>query len=348
MKRITKIIALTLAVGGVAGLAACGSTRITATTSPNWNIKVTSRGDLPNAFWTENTEVATYDVVFEKGSNADYQFEYTDGKLVTKFYAAAYDYAGSPYEGKSTPVYVYESEFTVAGKIVMGTNSRDFANSVKTTCYFKPADNNLQPVYSRQEIDNTSPAALGTKDFEKTYVTLTGTYETFYNGDCTEATVKATGADDKKVAVAEEYSVFDVAQLPVVFRSFNYNESPVFDIFDAVAGTGERYNAVFGTAQTLDSEKEQTIYNALNVASEQGYLPVGADENGVRSFRYNAMALQKYSSMPGATFGYWFASVVNSDLNVTRSVMLKYYEQLPFNQGSLTYNLSSLAIEKNG
>lgn len=354
MNKLTKFMALTLAVSGAATLAACGTARSVTSTSPNWNVRVVNGNDLnENSDWLTMCEVATYSISFTAPTNLNYQFEYnTDetAKYVTRFYAESYDRSGAP-EGfaadKAEYVYVYETSLTLSGRVVYGSDKHDFTNTVKTVSKFRSAENNLQPVYSRQEIKNTAPANITVTNIKEAYVETDCTYETYFSDDGTRAKIDCSDDRyDKLVDVPTAYSVFEATQLGAAFRSFDFSGSYLFDIFSAIEGGTAQYNATFSDSLTLNNEANARIAAALNGACDEGYLFVGSDENGQRSFKYTAMVLSKASSMSGQMQQFWFASVENAEVNTARAVMLCRIEPLSFGQGALTYTLSSLEKEE--
>lgn len=352
MKKFTRIIALALAVGGVATLSACGTVKNATSTTPNWDIRIVSRNDLTdNSVWLTGAEVATYAVAFSHSSNTSYQFEYDPGTYTTKFYAEEYDWADNAFGGdKKELVYVYETQLSLSGRVRLGTEVKEFDNSVTTVAKFRSADRNLTPVYSRQEIDNTAPKALAAENIGNAYITLKATYETHFDGECTRAKIVTTdenGTNERTVEVPAEYSVFDCAQLGAAFRAFSFGGSHSFGIFNPIDGATDGYVATFASAVTLDNESETQIASAVNAACESGYLLAGKNEDGNVNVSYQAMQLSKNAALNGQSYIYWYASIANSAMNTTRAVMLRYIEPISFGHGTLTYTLSSLTFENN-
>lgn len=354
MNKFTKFVALALAAGGVVTLAACGTVRNVTSTSPNWNVRVVSRNDLTeNSDWLKFREVATYSLSFENATNESYKFEYdNDGsaKYVTRFYAENYEWKNAP-EGfgadKTEYVYVYETLLTLSGKINFEGQTKEFENFIYTVSKFRSADNNLQPVYSYQEIKNTAPANISAKTLEETYQQLDCTYETYFNENLTKAKIDCSDdTQDRIVDIPANYSVFDSAQLSAAFRSFAFDGSHLFDVFSAIEGATAQYSASFTQKSALDSEKEKQIADALDLACDSGYLLAGNNDEGKRVYNFNAMTLSKNSNMTGQARLFWFANVASNSINATRAVMLKCIEPLSFGQGIITYTLSSLEKEE--
>ncbi|MGN0818734.1 MAG: hypothetical protein ACI4L9_07170 [Candidatus Coproplasma sp.] len=366
MKSILKIFALAVAACGALGMAACGGTVTNRTgTSPNWDARVVIKNDLTESSeWFTQKEVATYSIAYEKGANTAYSVNYvTDGSkpayYTTQFYATVYDWSSSSipeeYRVQNTTeyVYVYQTEAQVSGEITFGEDKKAFDNHITTVCYFRSAQDNLQPVYAKQVIKCTTPANFAPTSIETTYVEMDCVYETFYNLGCTEASVVCTdnknaeNSGTSKANVSSNYSMFDSNSLDAALRSLTFSGTHVFDTFIAIEGKTFNYQVSCAAAATLDTTKDDNkqISSALDAAVNSGYLFTGTDSAGNREYKYNALTLSYVSSMPGTSSVYWYANVSDTRLNSARAAMLKVINPVPFGLGTLTYSLSSLTAQ---
>ncbi|MGN0813647.1 MAG: hypothetical protein ACI4MH_00255 [Candidatus Coproplasma sp.] len=366
MKNIFKILTVAIAACGALSMAACGGTVSNKIgTSPNWDARIVIKNDLSEGSeWFTHKEVATYSIAFEKGTNTAYSLDYiTDGakpaSYTTKFYATEYNWASSSipeeYRVSNTReyVYVYETEVKLSGTYTYGESTKDFDNHITTVAYFRSAQDNLQPVYSKQVIKCASPANFIPTSLEASYVEMDCVYETFYNVDCSKATVKCTDNLDSENSgvtesgIASTYSVFDSNSLDAALRSLTFSGTHVFDTFIAIEGKNFNYQASCAEAATLDTTKDDNaqIARALNAAVDSGYLFAGVNSEGNREYSYSAVTVSYVSNMPGSSSVYWYANVADTRLNSTRAALLKIINPVSFSLGTLTYSLSSLTTE---
>jgi hypothetical protein len=363
MKTITKIFALALAAGSVMTFAACGSSKDLTTTSAYWNTRVVKSDLNDKSEWLEKKEVATYALSFEEGSNTSYSVNYIlDGSKTaeykTEFYAQTFNWNTDSYSDYKTDkteiVYVYKTYLTVSGTYTLKASgeTKNFDDSIESICYFRSADDNLQPIYSLQTVKNTLPANLTASTITDAYVELDSVYQTYYNYDCTKAYVTSTdnltkATTQKEVDVDGKYSLFDRNQLNVALRSFTAADSTtyVFDTMIAAENATQTYQAAYGTATYLDSETDSGIINALNSVSPENYIFTGTNQDGEVKYEYNQVTLSLVSSMPGASITYWYAAVPNNSFNSARAAMLKISSPLSFSLGTINYSLTSLTQE---
>lgn len=372
MKNVVKIFALTVCAASAFALSACsgcgGTTNYKTTTLPNWQIRNSSADELQaGSFLSTNKEVATYSIAWAGGSNSHYSFDY-DGEnshYTTTFYVATYNWNSADVpegmrEEATDPVYVYETELVLNGTITMGGETHEFTNTVTTESYFRSAANGLIPVYSRQDIHSTSPNTLQPAAISSAYVEMTGVYETFYSRDGVRAETNYTSetyypesdstaeaAGTYSAGIGSEYSAFDASYLAVTLRSLSQSGTHLFDIYAPVNGAAARYQAAWGGSSAVDSTNENYagILSALNAATDNGYLLMGSDEEGVRTFSWTPVTVSLVASMAGPSNTYYYASVTNYDMNATRSVLMRIEEVVPFSLGTIIYNLSSLTLE---
>ena len=360
MKKAIKVLALALCAGSTILMAACGGTvSYKTTTSPNWEIRNPAGGELnENSDRLTRKEVATYAITFEKGSNTSYSFEYNQGGTYsTEFYAVKYDWndASVPEEYRLTDttdvVYAYKTTLALTGSVTVNGAKRDFSNAVTTVSYFRSADNNLTPVYSKQDIVCTSPNAIAPADLASAYVEVDCLYEVFYNRDGNSAIIETTDRSaenpEKQTAsagVGSEYSVFDASYVAMAMRSFTTSGTHTIDLMRAAEKQTSRFTVACGGELSLDRENESfsTIVSALDGAVDSGYLIAGKNDENVINYSYNELTLALASEMPGPASTYWYAHVSNSELNTCRAALIRMSETMPFNLGNIVYSLSSL------
>ena len=350
-------------------------------TTANWNTRISTAVESNYTdYWKSNAEVAKYSVVFSEGTNKIYSVSYdTDNaEYSTKFYMeSGYDWTSENLpeayrlqagEGSTEDVYVYETSLTISGtyKIAATGEELNFDDSTVTVCKFRLAGNNLQPVYSKQEVVNTAPNTLGSSDMNVLCVKTDAVYETFYNRACSEATVYTTDNTQKGDAVGtaistvslkdkRAYSLFDSSQLRLALRSFTVSGTAhfTFNVFSPQNAGMTTCTATALSARELNKENtaQNKIITALEASTPNDYIffdGTPGDDGKAKSIRYTAIALNIATDMQGPTPECWYTTVENADINATRSVLIRHITPLSFNLGILTYDLKSLSVEKIG
>lgn len=368
MKRISKIVVAFIAAGSIVTLAGCGGktpdNRVA--TNANWNVRTSANveGDYSD-LWKNNAEVATYKISFTAGGNSTYSVNYDGGSYTTKFYMQdGYDWnsADIPEAYRSADyaketVYVYETTLSLSGeyKLTSDGSTHEFSDSVTTKTIFRLATGNLQPVYSHQDIKSTTPANLSAASIEQAYVEIDAVYETYYNHDCTEATVTTAEAGKAEVTSSlslsdnNGFSLFENSQLGAAVRALTKatGSAYAFDVFSPQSAAKQTVQAICAGAVELDDENEEqkTIIAALDAAAPYIFYD---GENGDESdleYRYNEVTLTLAAAMAGQSNTYWYSTVENNDANAARSVLLKMVTPLSFGLGSLVYTLETLSLE---
>lgn len=372
MKAFTKFIAVAVATVGILSVAGCGKKTPDnrTVTSANWNVRTSASTE--NNFtqsWTSKKEVATYNIKFNKGINSTYSVEYNDGGVfTTEFYMTTYDWNDgnipegyAPADKTAETVYVYKTSLNISGKYVYAGNGAEkpFEDKVETVCYYRLAGENLQPVYSEQTIQDTAPNSLNAADISNAYIEVDGVYKTYYNGDCTKATVihKDNKSGEPQPTVKEvnfknkkNYSVFDNSQLRAAVRAFNITEgaSHTFNVFTPQNGTLQMSGASCSAPTMLDltNEEQKGIAGALD-KSTAGYIFFNGEnsEDENRTYRYNSVTLSLNEKMAGSVPTYWYATVENKDVNYSKAVLLRMATPVSFGLGTLIYTLSDLKLE---
>lgn len=362
MKKIAKILALTVCAAGALSLSACSGCAGTITyktdTSPNWQIRVSNADELSEqSYFLSHREVATYSISLSGANNSVYSVEYSDeGTYTTTFYATKYDWNSQDIpeslriEGVSDYVYVYETVLYQPGAYVMGSERHEFVNEVTTVSYFRSAGNNLLPVYSSQDIKCLSPNSLSPSTIAGCYIEMDRAYETYYSMDGLTAITTVTRGDGDvqegttSAGVGTEYSLFDSSSVAAALRSMSQSGTHVFDIYVPVNGASARYQAAWGSSAVVDRENADNaqIIAAMDGAAEAGYILPGENDEGVVEYSLTPVTLSLVSDMTGTTSTYYYASVTNPDLNTTRSVLMSMEEVVSFNLGTIIYDLTSL------
>ena len=373
MKTFSKCLAIVLAAAGAATLAGCknGSPNYKTATTANWNVRTSVSVEEDSFdFWQNNKETAEYKITFTEGSNSSYAVKYTTATYSTSFYMLAeYDwksativeeYRSTAEESDTEPVYVYETSLTISGSYEMkaGGAKKNFTDELVTKSYFRPAGKNLQPVYSYQKVKNTSPTALTASNINSAFIEVDEEYETFYNKQCSQATVVKTVAgkhekETKKIGLNTGYSNFDNSQLRAAIRAFTLSggASRTFYVATPQNGNLQSVTASVANPAELDSEKDKTIIDALDNAPDNyiffdGTVADKKEDEKDRNYRYSAVSLSINASLKGTSPALWYTTVENNDLNSTRCVLLKMNTPLSFGLGTLTYTLKSLTVDK--
>lgn len=374
MKKITRLLAVSLAAGGVFALAACGSGNGKTTTSPNWNVSVGQNDLTENSVWLQQKEVAAYSISYKAGANNYYSYEYdtTNSTYTTEFYATTYDWSDASvperYRTDETTVeyvYVYTTSLSISGTLTHKSSGENysFTDSVETVCYFRSADDNLLPVYSKQDVKSTAPANLSSGSVSASFMTIDRVYESFYSSDGKQAVVKTTvragdtsataGESEQVVSGLREsgYSLFDTNMREIALRSFSYGSHTYSEFIPINGGVSTFTSSSTGSTalnkNDLGDENtvgDSVIVNALNTAkADDNYIFVGeTDTDGDTVYRYNAVTSTPDSPLNGSSPTYYFVNVANTQVNAGRAVMIKKVTPIYFASGTLTYSLSSL------
>lgn len=376
MKAFTKILAVAFAAAGVITVAGCsgGTPNAKVATNANWNVRTSA--SVENNFtdrWLNYKEVATYSIKLTDGVNSTYSVKYGDCSLQTEFYMEQFDWSkvtGLP-EGYGADkgvelVYVYKTVSEMTGEYVHTKtgDTKKFTDKVDSTCYYRLAGNNLQPVYSYQAIKDVAPNTLNATSIENACIEIDDVYETFYNYDCTKATLarknNITNKEEvKQISVndKEGHSVFDNSQLWSAVRAFTLSGGARY-AFNVVVPQNGGLQSCYATCTApvmLNKEKEDQlqIINALKDCSEKHSDYIFFEDNAgegedARNFRFNAVSLgiNANSPMTGAANTFWYSTVENSDINYSKCVLLRMSNPLSFGLGTLNYTLKSLELKE--
>ncbi len=380
MKAFGKCLATVMVASSLIAVAGCsgGSSSPKVATTANWNVR-TSTSVEKNSFdfWQKNKEVAEYALTFTDGSNSSYKVNYNLESAVykTEFYMLpAYDWAADTTEEYRTEnsekeaLYVYKTQLNISGvyQLKPDGDKKEFTDAIETECYFRPAGQNLQPVYSYQSVKNTAPSSLSAGNINGVYVRINAEYETFYNKACTQATVYETvyenedRTDDGKTKVTKlglsgnsGYSNFDNSQLRAAIRAFTMSggANRTFNVVTPQNGAVQSVSAGIANPMELNTEdaEQLKIIEALNDAPDSyiffdGTVEDKKEDEKDRVYRYNAIRLSINASLQGTAPTMWYSTVENNDINGTRCVLLKMSTPLSFGLGTLNYSLKSLNV----
>lgn len=375
MKAFSKIIAVAIAAAGVATVAGCaGSTPSAKTvTNANWNVRTSTSVEKNfTERWLSHREVAVYSISLAKGNNGTYSVAYDEGGYYkTEFGMAYFDWGDveglpegyAPAEITSEIAYVYKTEMKLSGTYTLTKSGEkvNFEDSVESVCYYRLACDNLQPIYSYQVIKNTAPNALNAATVESMYIKTDDVYTTFYNANCTKATIvhkdnlKTDDAAMTEVRLTskEGYSLFDNSQLRAAVRAFNISgiATHIFNVLVPQNGGIQACAVTSTTPAELDSENEahKLIIDALDNCDDDYIFFDKGEGDKQRNYRYNAVTMGLYvdSAMTGSSPTFWYSTVENSEINYTRCVLLRMSTPLSFGLGTLNYTLSSLNLQPN-
>lgn len=377
MKALTKILAVTVAAAGVISAAGCAGAPGSAktVTSANWNVRTSASVEKNfSERWLNNTEVAEYEITFTEGSNATYSVSYNEeATYKTRFGMTYFDWSAqsklpegyAPEESVKELVYFFTTELKVGGEYVLKANGekKGFTDSVTSVCYYRLAGNNLQPVYSKQDIKSTAPNALTASSIENACVEVDGVYETFYNYACSAATVSHTNNKDAKTSSVTEvsvndkagHSVFDNSQLRAAVRAFNLSGGThVFNVLVPQNGGLQPCMATCTSPVTLnkDDAQQAKIIAALDECSKNNpdyifFTDNAPAEEEARNYRFNAVAMGLVTEDPmtGSSPTLWYSTVENSDVNYSKCVLLRMTTPISFGLGTINYTLKSLNLE---
>ena len=356
-------------LAGCAGCAGCNNnTKNTVLTNSNWYTGTSYKGIQPSFKPDEQKgftkEVLVYDVQHDGASNnSTYSAEYRNGTFTTEFYATDYDWktnavfpADENAENSTETVYYYKTELRIEVRFVMKTGAKEatewFSDSVVNESYFRAAGKNLQPVFTRQVIKSTSPAAYQAAKLSSTYLSVDVTYENYYDSSCSQvvSVINEAGKDEERNTHKNlgkiKNTLFDSAYLYTAIRSMKLSTdfSQTVSLFSAANGGISDYT-ISGSDTPLGNEDRKNTSSAL--AAAKLYTPVtqDAEGNAIEDAGVPATAMEvRYTggSLSGTVQKIWYASIVNADNNTARCTMLKISVPLSYNLGTLNYTLKEV------
>lgn len=365
--KIAAIIAAAVATStlagctGVTNCSSCGGSKMSnnALTNSNWFVQTGYKGIQP--YFVEgndnfSAEKLVYEVTADSKFNGFYKVEYETGTYTTEFYACEYDWNadGIPEKYRSESkeiVYCLKTEFSISGKFVRGEEEKAFSDSIVTESYFRSAYYNLKPVYSRQEMKVTSPAAYRPASLADAYKSYEVTYENHYNYRCTEVTSEKTENGQTATKVRGKLnktsnSLFDNSSLYTAVRSLKLSDSlsQSVDLFNAQSG-GISTIKLSGSGTKLGKEELAGISQVL--AAKDLYVPVTKDEEGndIEDSGVPTVAVSiayDGGDMSGTTQKVWYTALSDADNNTARCTMVKLEMPLPFSLGTLNFTLKEV------
>lgn len=359
MRKALGIIAVTLAAGCVfaAGCSSCNnSNKNVAPLASNWYSNTGFRNIQPT-FIEGNSlfsaEKITYDVNFVQpsGGNDTYSVNYTNGSYTTEFYAKKFDTSKihsdhqSGYPTKDIIAYYYKTAFTADITYTYGNDDPEtFENSsVITECYFLSVEDELRPLYSKQEINSPSPAILRATSLESCYTLYDAVYENFYTYNGRSVITKITdnidsknSGETKRNVGGTSNSLFDVTSLDIVLRALvgsSFNQTiQLYSPLNAIKSfTLSSPSTSIGT-----SEKRAEIAEIL-----KGKALYEEKDAGLQT---TAVTVTSNTQLAGVSQTYWFAKVEkeNKRNNTGRATLLKISLPIVFNLGTLEYTIKEI------
>lgn len=322
MKKKT-IISLVCALVCAASLTAC-STDTSVSFSFRWN----SNGNnevLPNTY--EHYEYAV-ELKPESGSNDAYSVEYSNGKYVTTLQSVTVD------EEEKT---CYRLESTLTLSVVYSCNgekSETFTDTVSSIVVFT-GESDLRPIRSEKTVQSTAPVALSPKKLSDCYQTYHYKTTIEYNEKATKGTYTRTdlGAgtvknEEKTFSVSSKNSYLDNEQLLFALRGITSSSSQTLSTFDV----GEK------KVRTINLSKE-------DAESKNFELYFNGDALATKAVDYVPNKLSYSGSNSGGTQTVFIAKT--DELNRYRNMILGMEIPLPFNLGTISYNLTKVSTESN-
>ena len=367
MKKFLKISAAAAAAGlslifaGCGGCAGCSNTTNATVTNSNWYTGTSYKGIQPSFITDENhpeytPEEIIYDVTFDNSSakNSSYSVAYENGTFTTLFYATHYNWNNS-LEGyksdKSELVYCYRTQLNISVTYTLkdGTQSEKFDDSVISECYFRSAGKSLQPVYSEQTINSTSPNKSKAKKLEDAYKQINVTYKSYYSPDCTEVTCVTKEGDNAETSKTHNFkkvknTLFDNSSLYIAMRSMKVSAAQSISLFSGAAGGASTY-AVTPQNTELEIGEHKAISAALDKAGLYTIKTEDSEGNPIEDAGIKTQAMSvNYAggNLVGTTQTVWYAAVENPDNNTARATMLKISVPLSYNLGTLNYTLKEV------
>ena len=383
MKKSLYIIAAVVAAGCAIGATGCGApSRNVATLSSNWYSNTNFKSIQPT-FTQNNTPFAaeeiSYDVKFKKnqGGNFTYTVDYADGNYTTLFYAAEFDYTKKEegvnyvcdefrksYEdaAKDRPViaYYYKTELNIPTvKFSCNGKEEEFKDDFTVTeCWFLSVENQLRPLYSRQEIKSASPANLQAATVESAYELVHYEYTCYYDYNGTsvkcEKTDKLSADANKTVTVTAgldgaQNSLFDVAEYNILARALNLSEtsfSQTVSVFtpSGVVGNCTLSGGVLPLPSTTDEDKQTKSHTMSHLTKNDLFLPKQNEDGSYSDLSTVAVTAVYHGSLNvnGLSQAYWFTAVENERNNRGRATMVRMEMPVPYNMGTSIYTLNEI------
>jgi len=367
MKKTVTIFAILLAAGISVSVAGCGAnSKNVAALSSNW-YSVTSFKKFQPTFSEGNKifsrEEIKYKVTHKKPEtgNPDYSVEYADGEYVTTFYAKKFDtenlvaeeYKQAYSSAGEITAYYYKTELTVPSVTftfkATGETKKFEGDSVVTESYFLSVEDYLRPLYSKQTVKSTTPAAYQASKPDKAYKEINREYQSFYSFDGSEVKTVVknfeTNGENSEIKTSlsdASNTLFDNSYLNIAIRAANLSAgtelSQAFSLYSSASGV-QNY-VLAGSSVALDDEEKSAI--AAKLEKNGLYVPK-FDDNG-KELGLNTVAVKVgyNGTLTGVSQTYWFAAVENKLNNKGRATLLKLSTPVAYNQGTLDYTLDSI------
>lgn len=303
-KKITSIIALALTASL---LTACSATQ-KVIFNRCWNYDTLRFEDIH--------EVLEYDVSFEEGTSYGYGLNY-NGTYRTEL------------QSQTTPEgyrYLYTTELITEVTYTLGEESKAIIDRVTTEVQFYPAENGLQPIYSKKSVVSSSPMTTKPTSIEDCYRTYAYEVTTEYEGKQGKSTLTQNGKTTEHTFTIddEKASYLDNEQLLLSLRampaSVNSTQLLAYSPFTASV---QKISVGFGNGAEGEFEYSK------NGESTKQTIP------------YRPVQIQINDKNSGFAQTAWIAKAENTTANVYRNVMLRLETPLYQGLGKLIYTLTS-------
>ncbi|MCD7729610.1 MAG: hypothetical protein LUI60_06850 [Clostridia bacterium] len=382
MKKIFKILAVTVAAAGVVGMAGCTSSSSGISLDSFWFID-TYPGIQNSAIGTE--EVLKYDVTLDEDTQGNTSYHMTldtekEHSFVTKFGVGVYNWDNQGKDGftkidstnaatytvgsNAEVVYYLETSLVYSGAFVLGDttvaatadNSVSFDDEITTVTYFRSAQKGLTPLYSYSYVHTTSPNTYTAADTVSAMCAeLNYEYEVFYDKGCTQATYYYRGLANTEAEDAEktntlsdlddlDYTVFDNNQLYAAIRGMNLSAdfSETISLVIPANGGVTDVSVTGADAGTLDSSDENQAKIIAALEAQYGQAPAATDDS-TGGISYNPVSITTDSDYSGITQTAWFAAVEDENDNQYRATLLYLAIPMSYDLGTLEYTLTEVS-----
>lgn len=369
-------IALAGCAGGCGSCSSCSScggntTSTTATLNSNWyatpgydGIQPKFIGSVKGDVFSGSYEYAKYDVTYSKSGagNSSYSVNYDKGVYET-YFTAVYmpltliaedfreDYEGDvatdPVSGaEGIIVYYYKTVFSIDVQFKVGQQtSETFSDSVVTETYFRPTEQNLRAVYSKQTARSHSPKVQQAGSLADAYEEIDRETVTSYNYKHTRAIVdEKVNGETKKKSYDTSSGAYDSNILYLAARAMGLSGgSQTVNVFYPMTGNGNSYTISGGSSGLTNDDTAKL----LAISAIDNAIPTPAAEEGkdppAKKIEYTSSTISLSSGgLSGTEQKVWFAKVPAGSENKLHGVMLKISTTLPYNLGSLTYLLNEI------
>jgi uncharacterized lipoprotein YehR (DUF1307 family) len=314
-KKLLAAIALTLAA---TTLTACGDKDQTIEFNTYWH----AESNAPTLI----DETLEYDVTFDSTvdkSTVNYELDYKNGTYTTHLVS------NSLYE------YTYTTSFSITAIYTYKDTTVEKQDSVETKVTFS-TEKGFRPIRSEKSIVSHSPVNSNVSRVNQAYDAFYRHVETDYTGSKAVCKIWDTepnkdGTPSEKLLSEEtfkgksgKYSYLDNEQLWVAIRAIEQtaNAAPKFSVYAPFTGKVQTVSATFKASIT--EENFSFMKDGTQVTQNVTYFPV-------------ELVLDEKNAGSAQTL--WIAATKDAKNNTLRNVVIKNIVKVPYNIGTLTYQL---------